>query len=134
MTKKILKSLFTVLLINSIFQLKANNNDEIKNDVREGQVEAAVEKTANTQNKLIPLSEQEIQQFKDSCTPEDNALLQQFAQSFSESFEALKSNEIYKQIEKMCADKGFSLQIVLSIIPCKLVSEETLVAEEALIN
>jgi hypothetical protein len=76
----------------------------------------------------IPLTEEESQALKDSFSAEEQQSFQEFFQTLSHSLQSVTETEIFKKIQTMFESRNTSLNIVLQLIPTKIVKAEELTA------
>lgn len=100
---------------------KAENNAVSSNAQNEESRKQEVGNTGEiSQPRFVPLTAEEVAEFRKNCTLEDNEKLEKFAEALRVMFENFKTTTEFNKVEEMCNSYGLSLQIMLSIIPCKV--------------
>lgn len=89
------------------------------------------EETKKEEVQYIPLTEAESQALKDSFTEEEQKTFQEFFQVLSNSLQSVTENEVFNKVKKMFESRKTSLNIVLQLIPTKVLQEEDVVTSPA---
>lgn len=134
MLKNLRRFFFAIVMGNALLHVtKAENNAVSSNAQNEELRKQEVENTGEiSQPRFVPLTAEEVAEFRKNCTLEDNEKLEKFAEALRVMFENFKTTTEFNKVEEMCNSYGLSLQIMLSIIPCKVENQVDLSQAEVL--
>jgi hypothetical protein len=134
MLKNLRKLFLAIVMGNALLQVTKAENNPVSSDTQNEELkkQEATNSAELSQPRFVPLTAEEVAEFRKNCTAEDNEKLEKFAEVLRAMFENFKTTTEFNKVEEMCNSYGLSLQIMLSIIPCKVDNQVDLTQAELL--
>ena len=134
MLKNLRRFFLAIVMGNALLHVANAENNPVSSDTQNEELkkQEATNYAELSQPRLVPLTAEEIAEFRKNCTAEDNEKLEKFAEALRVMFENFKTTPEFNKVEEMCNSHGLSLQIMLSIIPCKVDNQGDLSQAEVL--